>query len=127
MQPFAHFLTLLFLAIAMYGCGGDIEKAEEGAKWLQERYMFRPFGNIGEITKIYVEDAEQIRLEVELTEQASAQLIDAQNLMIQSLIAKYACPRKATKLWMILGDDVQLRIDLKHAGAQVASALCMPE
>lgn len=102
-------------------------RAEEGAKWLQQRYLFKPFGDVGEISKIYVSDASLIRIEVMLTRQESADAISAKSLMMRSLIAKYACPRKAAKLWEIVGEDVTIRIDLKTESAKVSSAICKPE
>lgn len=127
MIPVARFSIAFMLLLTVVGCSEDPRRAEEGTKWLQQRYLFRPFGNIGEISKIYVSDASLIRMEVLMKNQEHADVINAQSLMLQSLIAKYACPRKASKLWEILGDDVTVRVDLKTDTEAVSSAICMPE
>mgnify|MGYP000288715408 CR=1 FL=1 len=127
MAQVAPILLAFLTLISVVGCSEDPRRAQEGAKWLQERYLFRPFGNIGEISKIYVSDAELIRMEVLITNQEHADAINAQSLMLQSLIAKYACPRKASKLWEIVGEDVTIRVDLKTDTETVSSAICKPE
>lgn len=113
------------LAILLAACGeGDRSKAEAGASWLAEKRLFRPFGQIGEITKISVESAEEIRMHVTIPDDRHVEAIDAQSLMIQSMIAKYACPSKGSDLWPILGDTVKLRVDLRTGDKLFASGIC---
>jgi hypothetical protein len=117
------FLAAVGLALA--GCGEeDRSQAEAGANWLGEKRLFRPFGKIGEITKVTVESAELIRMHVAISEKRSAEAIDAQSLMLQSMIAKHACPGKKSGLWPILGKEIMLRVDLKIGEEIIASGIC---
>jgi hypothetical protein len=127
MTPIARFIVLIAMALLAGACGDDPRRAEEGARWLQERYLFRPFGEMGEINRIYVSDAELIRMEVQIDNQDYVDAINAQSLLVQSLIAKYACPNKASKLWEVIGEDITVRVDLKTGSEPIASAICMPE
>lgn len=112
------------LLAGLSGCEEDRSQAEAGAVWLAEHKLFRPFGEIGEISKITVESAELIRMIVTIPDRRHAEMIDSHSLMLQSLIAKYACPGKSADLWPVLGKDIVLRVDLKTDGETVASAIC---
>ncbi len=127
MTPIARFTIAVSMALTVVGCGDDPRRAEDGVRWLQERYLFRPFGEMGEISKIFVSDAALIRMEVLITNQEYIDAINARSLMVQSLIAKYACPKKGSKLWDIIGEDVTVRVDLTTGTEPISSAICMPE
>ncbi len=121
-------MLAISMALTAAGCGGDDpRRAEDGARWLQEPYLFRPFGEMGEINRIYVSDAHLIRIDVLITNQEYIDAINAQSLMLQSLIAKYACPNKSSKLWGIVGEDVTVRVDLTTGSEPISSAICKPE
>lgn len=117
-------LGVVWLAMPLLGCGEDRSKAEAGATWLAEHRLFRPFGKIGEISRVTVESAELIRMEVDIPDERHAEAIDAQSLMVQSMIAKYACPGQSSGIWKILGEDIVLRVDLVSGGKTVASGIC---
>ena len=127
MTPIARFIVTISMVLTAAACGDDPRRAEDGVRWLQERYLFRPFGEMGEITKVYVSDAALIRMVVQISSQEYVDAINAQSLLVQSLIAKYACPNKASKLWEIIGEDVTVRVDLRSGADPVASAICLPE
>ncbi|MEX2617821.1 MAG: hypothetical protein WD767_17155 [Alphaproteobacteria bacterium] len=95
-------MTAISTILTVTACGDDPRRAEDGVRWLQERYLFRPFAEMGEFSRIYVSDAHLIRMEVLIGHQDHVDAINARSLKVQSLIAKYACPHKASKLWQIM-------------------------
>jgi len=123
-----HRLAALAFVVCAFGAAGcgeeDRSQAEAGATWLAEHRLFRPFGDIGEITRVTVESAEMIRMEVNIRDKNHVEAIDAQSLMVQSLIAKYACPNRGAEIWPILGDSIMLRVDLVAGKEAVASGIC---
>ncbi len=122
-----HWVACMIVAVgfALAGCGEeDRSKAEAGAAWLAEKTLFRPFGKIGEITKITVESAKLIRMQVLIPDKRYSEAIDAQSLMLQSMIAKYACPSKGSALWTKLDKTVTLRVDLTTGEKPIASGIC---
>lgn len=117
--------SLVLCAVVLAGCGEeDRSQAEAGAAWLAERRLFRPFGEVGEVTKVAVESAKLIRMEVTVANRRHVEAIDAQSLMVQSLIARDACPSEKSAFWPILGDKVALRVDLTAGGDVIASGIC---
>lgn len=127
MTPIARFVFSVSICFTAMACGDDPRRAEEGTRWLQERYLFRPFGEIGEFSRIFVADANLIRMEVLIADQDYIDAINARSLMMQSLIAKYACPNRASELWEIIGEDVTVRVDLTTGSEPISSAICLPE
>ena len=115
---------VVWLAVPLFGCEEDRSKAEAGATWLAEHRLFRPFGKIGEISRVTAESAELIRMQVDIPDERHAEAIDAQSLMVQSMIAKYACPGWGAAIWQILGKDIDLRVDLVSGGKTIASGIC---
>ena len=71
-----------------------------------------------------MESAELIRMEVDIPDDRHAEAIDAQSLMVQSMIAKYACPGRGADIWQMLGEDIVLRVDLVSSGKTIASGIC---
>ena len=119
----AHALVVCGLVVT--ACGEeDRSQAEAGVDWLAERRLFRPVGKIGAVSKVTVESAELIRMEVIVNDKERVEAIEAQSLMVQSLIAKYACPKEGSDFWPILGDKVALRVDLLAGKDVIASGIC---
>lgn len=115
---------IIALVMLLPGCEEDRSQAEAAAGWLAERRLFRPFGEIGEISKVSVESADLIRMQVSIPDKRHTDAIDAQSLMVQSLIAKYACPGKGADIWQMLGEDIVLRVDLTSGDETIASGIC---
>lgn len=115
---------LLAGLMALAACEEDLSQAEAGAIWLTEHKLHDPFGPIGKIDKIIVESAELIRMRVDIPDRRHADAIDTHSLMFQSMLAKYACPEKSAEIWVLLGEDITLRVDLMTGEDHVASAIC---
>jgi hypothetical protein len=125
MIPRTVFAMLLVGALFLSACGEeDRSQAELGAIWLTEHRLHQPFGPIGKINKITVESAKLIRMYIDIPDKRHADAIDAQSLMFQSMVAKYACPSKGADLWPLLGQEISLRVDLMTGSDHVASAIC---
>jgi hypothetical protein len=106
-------------------CGeADRTKAEAGASWLTQHRLFRLFGKLGEISKVVVDSAKMIRMEVDIRSEEHADAIDAQSLLLQSMIARFACPDKGAKFWSLVGKNVGLRVNLKSGEESIASGIC---
>ena len=118
--------TLLVLAgsLLLAACDEDRSQAEAGAVWLTDHRLNKPFGPIGSINRITVESAEMIRMNVDIPDRRHAEAIDTQSLMFQTMMAKYACPRKGAALWPMLGEEIRLRVDLMTSDDHIASAIC---
>ncbi len=116
--------VLLAAGLFLAGCEEDRSQAEAGVAWLGQHRLFRPFGDIGEISRVAIDSAKLIRLEVEISRKAHSRVIDEQSLMIQSLIARYACPPKTSPFWREMGKTVKLRVDLVYEKERIASGIC---
>jgi hypothetical protein len=62
-----YYRSALALSMMVTACGeADRTKAEAGASWLTQHRLFRPFGKLGEISKVVVDCAKMIRMEVDI-------------------------------------------------------------
>ena len=105
-------------------CEEDRGQAEAVAFWLNEHRLHKPIGPIGSINRITVESAEMIRMNFNIPDRRHAEAIDTQSLMFQNIMEKYACPRKVSPLWSMLGEAIMLRVDLMFGDDHIASAIC---
>lgn len=120
-----HFCFVLVFSFALSACGeADRTKAEAGAAWLTQHRLFRPFGQLGEISYIAVESAKMIHMEIYIRREDHAEVIDAQSLLQQAMIARFACPAKGSEFWSLVGEDVALRVKLKSGDESIASGIC---
>ena len=111
-------------SLLLAACEEDRSQVKAAADWLTEYRLNKPFGPIGNINRITVESAEMIRMNVDIPDRRHAEAIDTQSLMFQNMMAKYACPRKVSPLWSMLGEAIMLRVDLMSGDDHIASAIC---
>lgn len=116
---------VLAFSFALSACGEeDRTKAEAGAAWLTQHRLFRPFGKVGEIAQVAVESAKMIRMEIDIKREEHVDVIDAQSLLLQSMIARFACPAQGEEFWSLVGEEVRLRVNLKSGEESIASGIC---
>jgi hypothetical protein len=123
-------LRVGFIALAalfLGGCGeDDPARAREAVSWLRMHKHDGLANQVWKITDLKLQDASHIAVSVWVPNPRHVELIRSQSLMRQSLIAKYACPPPTAGLWSIVGDEVEIRVNLYDEDIKLGNTVCKP-